>query len=273
MKIYNAAGRVAPPVSAANPGKGQSVRAGFANAERSWEESVDLLDCLERMLKSLGQMPARHDGWLELDGGLVLQPQFVSLQPLEPSGVQTCSTIQVHHEQFPAEGFFEFQHSTGDGLVDSFGKGFKAWADLDLPVILDALRANPRDCTVMQLSIPWDGVPGGQLHRRAVLGPATHYAKNPAPAEAGDHPFCPCCLLTNSFEAFRPLLESPSFHAVRLFAMRNAAGDAEADCRVNGEDFQPGHDALVRYVASWPDRGVEFRKQFVILQTAPQAEP
>jgi hypothetical protein len=49
--------------------------------------------------------------------------------------------------------------------------------------------------------------------------------------------------------------------------------DAEADCRVNGEDYGPGREALLRHIATWPDRGVEFRKQFVIMQTVDATGP
>jgi hypothetical protein len=56
---------------------------------------------------------------------------------------------------------------------------------------------------------------------------------------------------------------------VRLFAMRGADGAAEADCRLNGEDWEAGKAALIKYVESWPDLGVEFRKQYVIIQDQP----
>ncbi len=34
---------------------------------------------------------------------------------------------------------------------------------------------------------------------------------------------------------------------------------------MNGEDFEPGKAALRKYAATWPDRGVEFRKQYVVV--------
>ena len=42
--------------------------------------------------------------------------------------------------------------------------------------------------------------------------------------EAEEHPFCPCCLLTGSFEAFRELIEGNGFHGLRLFAARDVVG-------------------------------------------------
>src|SRR5215510_12369335 len=80
--------------------------------------------------------------------------------------------------------------------------------------------------------------------------------------------FCPCCLLTNSYGAFESLIESDGFFAIRLLAMRNGDGSAQADCRVNGEDWQAGQRALCDCARTWPDAGFEVRKQYVVLQTA-----
>jgi hypothetical protein len=56
------------------------------------------------------------------------------------------------------------------------------------------------------------------------------------------------------------------FYGIRLFAMRGSEGESEADCRVNGLDWEEGKQALVKYVNTWPDLGVEFRKQYIVLQ-------
>ena len=94
--------------------------------------------------------------------------------------------------------------------------------------------------------------------------------ENPERASGqAEHPFCPCCLLTNTFETFEPLIESDRFFAIRLLAMRNGDGSARADCRVNGEDWEAGQQALCDYAGTWPDAGFEVRKQYVVVQTAP----
>ena len=67
----------------------------------------------------------------------------------------------------------------------------------------------------------------------------------------------------------KPMIWDGRFHGIRLFALRGPDGVAGADCRVNGEDWEPGKNALIKYVSSWPNRGVEFRKQYVILQNQP----
>src|SRR5690348_11923615 len=83
------------------------------------------------------------------------------------------------------------------------------------------------------------------------------------------HDFCPCCFLTNSMETFKGMLEGEGFFAIRFYAVRDAEGQAQADCRVNGEDFEAGKQALLKYVEKWPAAGFEFRKQYVIIQDAP----
>ena len=82
-----------------------------------------------------------------------------------------------------------------------------------------------------------------------------------------EHPFCPCCLLTKSFEAFRELIEGNGFYGLRLFAARDAEGELQADCRVNGDDWDKGAQALREYARTWPEAGYEFRKQYVVLQS------
>ena len=51
----------------------------------------------------------------------------------------------------------------------------------------------------------------------------------------------------------------------RLFASRDSESVAQADCRINGVDWAPGISALLKYVATWPNRGFEYRKQFVAI--------
>ena len=67
----------------------------------------------------------------------------------------------------------------------------------------------------------------------------------------------------------KPRVFDDRFYGIRFFAARNSDGVAEADCRINGEDWPPGKEALRAYVAKWPDLGFEFRKQFVIVQNLP----
>ena len=83
----------------------------------------------------------------------------------------------------------------------------------------------------------------------------------------GGHEFCPCCLFTNSIAAFDDLLKDRAFHGIRLFVTRDTNGEIEADCRVDGIDRPEAVAALIKYAQTWPDRGLEYRKQYVCVQT------
>lgn len=261
----------APPPCSANPGIGIEAKVSFANGERTWSENVHLVRLAAAVCKKQGHAVADEKTWLHhTESGFVILPQLVEMQPLADGGVRTVTTVQINHPTLAPCGVFEYQHSTGNSMAESISKGFDQWAQMDFATLLEALRPKPQDCTAMELAFPAkDGKPARV--RRAVLGPVAHFVQNP-PAGAeknagGEHPFCPCCLLTRSFEAFKELIEADNFSCLRLFAARDEAGDAQADCRVNGEDWEPGAQALREYAKTWPAAGYEFRKQYVVLQS------
>ena len=252
-----------------NPGRGPAFRVAFSNGERAWEESGDLIDALGRKLRALGHDIRAKRAWLEL-GDFILVPQVVNVTPHESSGVQTLSTIQVSHPVLVPEGVFEYQHSTGDDARGAFASGFQSWAETDLAVFLDALRPTPTKCMFMDMQ---PGEAGSSLPapRRIVLGPTLRMmsdeAVRAASATEDEHPFCPCCLFTQSFDAYRPQIDSTQPHGLRFFALRNQDGNTEADCRVDGVDWPAGAAALAKYAESWPLHGVEYRKQFALIYT------
>jgi hypothetical protein len=242
--------RRAPPVPApspANPGRGPLA------------EGIDLVRELAAVLSARGIRTRRDPDWLRLRGGLVLRPQIVHVTKGEGRGdVQTATTIEVWHPRRISTGAFEYQHAQGGSAAGSIRDGFEGFADLDLPVLLDLLGR--KECETLILSMKF---PDGRK-RRAWLGPPAHLQAAPV-AEDNEHAFCACCLFTNAVEAFRTQIETDGFYAIRLFAARSSEGEAMADCRVNGEDFEPGAEALRRYAATWPARGFEMRKQYMVL--------
>jgi hypothetical protein len=255
-----------PRPAAENPGQGHIVRVAFRNAQKSWEETDDLAASLAATLSTLGHKASVKRDWVELEGGFSLIPQVVGVEPLDSSGVKTVSTIQISHGSLVPGGVFEYQHSSGKDIRESFAAGFKSFAELDLPVFLDALRETAKDCMYMVMSPDRESTSLLAADRRLVFGPPLQMVQQSAPI-AGDHDFCSCCLFTNSIEAFGDLVKDRGFYAIRLFALRNADGEIEADCRVNGIDRPAGAEALMKYAKSWPDRGFEYRKQYVCIQT------
>ena len=255
-----------PKPAAGNPGRGHTVRVAFANAQKSWEEDDDLAVSLAATMNAMGHKSAAKRDWVELEGGFSLLPQVVGVTPMDDSGVKTTTTIQVSHPVLVPAGVFEYQHSTGANVRESFAQGFKNWAELDLPVFLDAQRDKGTACMYMEMKAGQEATSLLAADRRIVLGPPLQMVQKNHPIP-GEHSFCPCCLFTHSFRAFENVLKDREFHGIRLFASRDADGKIQADCRVNGIDWPAGAAELVRYAQEWPDRGVEYRKQYVCIQT------
>ena len=248
-----------------NPGRGHTVRVTLKNAQKSWEESDDLVASLAGTLKGLGHEATVMGDWVEA-GGFSLLPQVVNVEPLDSAGVRTSTTLQISHASLIPAGIFEYPIASGTDVRDSFAKGFRSWAEFDLPVFLDALRDEAKTCMVMQMTPGSESTSVLPPDRRLIFGPTLQMAQNPETIR-GDHDFCPCCLFTNSISAFDELLRDQNFHGVRLFVSRDAEGRIEADCRVNGIDRPEAAAALASYAKTWPDRGFEYRKQYVCIQT------
>jgi hypothetical protein len=257
-----------PDVLAGNPGQAASGEFSFTDGVETWSESIHLA----QMLKDAGFV---FDEDLETDGawlihgpsGLLLLPLLTEYYPIENGGYQSLTTIQVHHSKLMPDGVFEYQHSTGESLTDSIRNGFQIWLQTDFVALVEATRTKIERCTSLEMVFPAiDNQP--KRVRRAVLGPVAHYCQSPLPDNPDDeHPFCPCCLLTRSFQAFEHLLKDEATYCIRFFAARDQDGQTHADCRVNGEDFEPGAKALREYATTWAEAGYEFRKQYVVLQS------
>ena len=219
---------------------------------------------------------------LVLDDGLQLEPHMVNMAAQSNGSWRTSTVVEVYHTQIK-DLIFEYQHSAGSSQVASLHEGFNNWARMDLVTLRDAIQPE-LDCASLGLGYT-DESTGESYQRQVVLGPTGHYRDQPAEesahsaqkhasdsadSEDGEqHDFCPCCLFTNSMEAFTDLLKGREFLGVRLYAARDAQGEISADCRVNGEDYPAALPYLHAYVQSWPQAGLEFRKQYVVIRNQP----
>jgi hypothetical protein len=268
----------APPLCPANPGIGTEARVAFSTGDRSWTEKVNLVSLAAEAFKKQGYGAVTEKTWLHHpDSGFLILPQLVEIHPMEGGGVRTVTTMQTNHPLLSPNGVFEYQHATGDSIAESISNGFDQWLQMDFVPLLDALLPKPESCTALEWAFPATGGKPVRV-RRAVLGPPARFVeKRPSRPEGNlpeEHPFCPCCLLTNSFEAFREFIEGDGFYGLRLFAARDGEGMLQADCRVNGGDWAKGAEALREYAKTWPKGGFEFRKQYVVLQSINKgAEP
>jgi hypothetical protein len=257
-----------PKLLKSNPARGVEGRIAISGRQPTDVETVNVLDLMERVFREKNRPVLRQEFWLELpESGFVILPQIAGVDAMPQGGVHSVTTIQVHHPTLTPDGVFEYQHSWGDTVTEAMARGFDQWFQVDFVAFEDALLPQPKTCMTMEMSFPaTEGKP--EYCRRAVLGPVAHFKANQASqVEGEEHPFCPCCFFTSTFMAYKELIESPGFFALRFFAARGADGEPEADCRVNGDDWPAGMAALREYVTKWPGTGYEFRKQSVLLQT------
>jgi hypothetical protein len=260
-----------PPLAAANPGHCGAIHVDFSNKGREWAEDADPFQILADVLRARG-IKAKHEeegspqAWLELENGWIVRPGFFQMEPQDDDSVRTSTTIDMNHPELCPGGIFEYQHAAGATMNESLRAGFEGWAATDLPVLIDASREKPEICTFMILEYPATrSLPARK--RQILFGPPVRTVTRGAAKSKEEHEYCPCCLLTNSMEAFQRQIEGNDFCGVRLYAARNSKGGGEVDCRVNGVDWALGKAALKKYVKKWPDRGFEFRKQFVAIRT------
>jgi hypothetical protein len=230
-------------------------------------ESVDLVAITEELLKKASlPIERRGDDLCIASAGLVFSPRF-----LEASGEggqwRSVTIVRTRHPAAFPSGMFEYQHGRGTDLRGSIQSGLEDWSLVDMPVLVDALFPKPAKCSELRLTLP-PGADGKSVVRRILLGPVRFFSEKAHSDKGKQHPpFCRCCLMTNSLKTFMPHIQAPDTRGVRLYAARGKDGDVMADCRVNGEDFDGGKAALVAYARTWRDLGIEFRKQYAVIQT------
>ena len=231
-----------------------------------------LLRLLAAALRSEGFEPVEEPGRLRLPSGIGLQVEHLQTVELLHGNVRTATSIVASHATGFPHGLPEFQHSVSKTVENALFDGFVNWSRMDLVTLEDCLRDKPDDCTFMDMDVP---AAGHEKHstRRVVFGPTGHFVTAKAETPQA-HPFCPCCLFTQNFEAFRSLMQEGDTLGMRLFAARDDEGEVSADCRINGRDFPDAEEHLKAYARSWPKTpGMEFRKQYVVIRSLPPAVP
>jgi hypothetical protein len=236
----------------------------------AWDAKA-LLGLLCRAVQQEGLDVSEGPECLTLSSGIELRVSGLDSSLTEQGTLRTVTRIDASHPIFFPKGLPEYQYSYATSVEGAVTSGFSNWACTDLVALQDAVVAQPAHCTSIEMKFPVDGAEA-QRTRRVVFGPTGHYV-SVAPQHAEEHPFCPCCLLTQNLEVFRSVLESDETVGIRLFASRDENGDVAADCRLNGDDFLEGAEQLKNYAQSWPPvAGLEFRKQYVIVQSVPASE-
>jgi hypothetical protein len=235
-------------------------------------QTITLQGLLTHTLSELG-IANHHEGErITLDDGLQLHPFEVRTEARSDGNWSSSTVIEVYHPLIK-DVLFEYQHSAGSSLPEALRSGFRSWARTDLVTLQQAVQ-DELECPSLSMGYS-DEQTGTEYRRQVVLGPMAHYQQHPPEPPAtqtddeAEHDFCPCCLFTNSMDAFSDVLKGREFVGVRLYAARDADGEVSADCRINGEDFPAALPHLMNYAQSWPRAGLEFRKQYVVIRNQP----
>ncbi len=240
----------------------------------------ELFSLLQQTLKQFDfETVYLEEGWLYHEGSdFILAPELMFAKSGD-GRVSTGTIIHVYHHQLFAEPIYEYQYSWGDNVEEALITGFEWWIQSDWVLLLDALKTNEHEFMTMQME--FDDETGTTQKREIIFGNVAHYGgkqtqsgnntdkSNHTDKDVEDeHDFCPCCLFTNSLEALKPFLQSNDTFAIRLFALYDAdSQEVNADCRVNGEEFDEAKPLLCDYAKTWGSEELEFRKQYVIIKS------
>ncbi|NDI86320.1 DUF6348 family protein [Undibacterium crateris] len=225
-----------------------------------------LTSLLIAVLNQHQRLAEEGPGFVRLPSGLCLSIQALEKKELGPERVKTATRITVWHTEFFPEGITEYQHALGKDESSALSEGIQNWINMDLVALEEAVVDYPQQCAVIELNTA-AGESAAARYRQIILGPVAHLATLPEKKKE-DHPFCPCCLMTETMEAFHDVLQTERLLGIRLFVSRDQHGQLNADCRVNGEDFPAALPLLTAYAEKWPQRGLEFRKQYVLVRSA-----
>lgn len=261
-KLQQLSGKAASPVP---NGIAADAEAGISLREPHAPPAKDLTDLLAQVLEASGRGVTRIDDHLLLANGLRLECAFVERSERENGGFRVSTSVKVVHEDFFPGGLTEYQHSVGQEVEALLHSGFHGWQQVDLVVLEDAVQDGVEACMAMEMTFPErDTAPARS--RRVLMGPTVRCSSQQAMApESEEHPFCACCLFRHAMEPLTEYVDADDFYGIRLFAARDLDGVISADCRINGEDFPAGVEALKEYVRSWADQGFEFRKQYIVI--------
>lgn len=237
-------------------------------------EAFDAAETLDRVLHQREFLFSRDGDRFTLAGsGLELAPIVLGVHPMPDGRCQTVSTVTVRHPTLIPDGLFEYQHSKGRFVAGGLATGFGEWIETDLVVLVEAVTGELDSCTAVDLIVPAMAAGQRAWARRMFVGPVdvrfSSAAGGPPKQPRSDGAaHGPSTLLLRSAETFVDQIESDATFGIRFYAMRQADGSAGADCRVNGEEFEPGKAAARRYVKTWPGRGSQAQKQYVVIRSA-----
>lgn len=245
------------------------------HAGTSRTEPFDATDTLARVLDRREFLYDRSEQAVRLrESELAMSPRVMGVYVLPDGRCQTVCTVTVLHRRLFPDGLFEYQYATGRLVSGSLATGFAEWVDTDLDVLIEAVTGKVDRCTLLDVIVPATADRPLRL-RRAFIGPieqrgssaAVNRHKQRQPRTEGAV-FGPSLCLTDSPATFVGQIEGDGLFGLKFYGVRQSSGTVGADCRVNGNEFDPGKKALAKYVRTWPGREPRAEKQYVVIRDA-----
>ena len=216
-----------------------------------------------------------NNKWIYVkDNGYYLLPLLINFYYDENNELKISATIQIHHKEIFPNGIFEYVYpqQKAKNAIDGLFELFETWVDLDWLTLCDCLKFEKSEYMSMRIDLDKEKIKS----KHVFYGPVLSYPNfdvEEAKSKGIDidpyiDEFCPCCLFTNSMEAFDEQIKDTSQnYAIRLFAMKNPDGKIDADCRINGEEYPQAEKYLKNYTKTWKKCDImKFRKQYVIIR-------
>lgn len=216
-----------------------------------------------------------NDKWIHVkDNGYSLLPALINFYSDENNEIKISATVQIHHKEVFPNGIFEYVYPQKkvENVIGGLFELFETWVNLDWRTLCDCLKFEKSEFMSMRIDLNKEKTQA----KHVFYGPVLSYPNidvEDAKAKGIDvdpyiDEFCPCCLFTNSMEAFvKQIKDTNQNYAIRLFAMKDPNGEVDADCRINGEEYPQAEEYLKKYAKTWKDCDIiKMRKQYVIIK-------
>jgi hypothetical protein len=127
----------APPHAApVGAGRGWSSAAAATQRVVIMLSEHDVIQLAALVLEQRSHVVTRRETSLDhCDTKFSFRPRLMELHELKNGGFRSVTTITTTHPKLAPNGIFEFQHATGDSVIEAVCRGFDDWTQTDFTVL------------------------------------------------------------------------------------------------------------------------------------------
>jgi len=182
----------------------------------------------------------------------------------EEANYKTFIKVVLNCKSRTSKSIYEFTYGWGETKGKSIIMGFERWLESDFPVIHDWLANHKIDDYCEEIKIRSIVLETKEmLYFGGILGPLSHY-------KSGETFFDK----ENQTELYRELnnalttdfLDKKGIYPIKCFVVSDENKNIQIDCRVNGENWERGHQTLYNYCEKkWNVDTHTFWKQYFLI--------